>query len=203
MRCSCLLAGGLGLLLSVGTVSGQFYCTLGVAPPGTPYNPYLDQPPSQRAYGELQLIYEQLCPTGCGIYKMISNPTVPNAFAMAVGPLQTKIGYNPGFMNEVLVRFGPGATIGIIAHEFGHHIDFHSTPAWMNNSWSRELKADAWAGCALARVGIPTSQMENALRAIASYPSFSHPGWPQRLQAFRSGYVSCDGSWSKQFESAY
>lgn len=187
----CVLLGG--------SADAQLMCSLGALPSPQGYNPYYDQQPSGRASAEMQRIYGTLCPSGCGFSLLVSNPTVQNAMAVATGPGQSKIAYSPGFMNYIAQRYGGGATFGILAHEFGHHIDFHSTPPWMNNSWSRELKADAWAGCALARTGFGTRQIENALGAIAAYPSATHPGWPQRLQAVRAGFVNCGGMWSNSF----
>ena len=185
-------------LVTASTAQAQLVCSLGGGFGQSPYNPYLNQAdsPYSRAAQELDQIYRALCsPSGCGSYLVVNNPTVPNAMAAAMGLGQTMIGYQPAFMDRIAREYGDGATFGILAHEFGHHIDFHTTPPWMNSSWSRELKADAWAGCALARTGISTASLENALRAIAQFPSASHPGWPQRLQAVRHGFVSCGGRW--------
>jgi len=186
------------MLFLTTSVNAQLMCSLGNSS-GQQYNPDFDVPPNSRALRELRTIYQALCPTGCGQGFLASNQSVPNALALAIGNGTTKISYNPDFLNNIRNMYGGGATFGIIAHEFGHHIDFHSTPQWMNNSWSRELKADAWAGCALARVGGNTQQIENALRAIAAYPSSSHPGWRHRHQAIREGFISCSGNWSVQY----
>ena len=180
------------------SAQAQVMCSLGAGFGQPQYNPYLDQAdaPDSRAARELAEIYRALCsPIGCGSVLLVHNPTVPNASATIIGPGQTKIGYQPAFMNRIALQYGGGATFGILAHEFGHHIDFHTTPPWMNTSWSRELKADAWAGCALARTGVSTGYLENALVAIGQYPSASHPAWPQRLPAVRHGFVSCGGLW--------
>ena len=181
-----------------GYCNAQLMCSLG-ASPGQQYSQNYDQPPSQRASSEMNAIYRALCPNGCGSYVLAQNQTAPNALATATGPGQSKIVYNPNFMDQISQQFGGGATFGILAHEFGHHIDFHTTASWMNNSWSRELKADAWAGCALARMNGSTSQIEGALQAIAAHPSPSHPGWQQRHNAVRTGFVNCGGNWRSQF----
>lgn len=187
------------LILSVFSINsyGQLVCSLG----GTTsqYNYQFDQSPAHRALNELTHIYRTLCQNGCGNVVLFKNPTAPNALAIATGPNQSKIVYNPNFMDHVALNYGGGATFGILAHEFGHHIDFHTTPNWMNNSWSRELKADAWAGCALAMTGLSTFQIENALRAIAAYPSPSHPNWPYRVNALRTGFTNCGGNWGSSY----
>ena len=194
----------LGTILFFSTInsgSAQMVCSLGAAPMHGVYNQYSDQNPSPLAYQEIQTIYRALCPFGCGQFRLVQNHTVPNAMAMAVGPGQTKISYNPNFMNRVAYQYGNGASFGILAHEFGHHIDFHTTPPWMNNSWGRELKADAWAGCALAKVGARTEQIKRSLVAIAQYPSQSHPSWPLRHQAIQTGFTQCGGQWLSGFNN--
>ncbi len=189
-----LLGMSLAAVLAVGDVHAQVMCSLGTA--SVPPNHNLDEPPSPRADRELRRIYGALCaPRGCGTYVLVSNPTVPNAMATVVGVGRTKISYRPVFMDQTAFQYGPGATFGILAHEFGHHIDLQTTPPWMNTSWSRELKADAWAGCALARTGVSTSNLENALVAIAAFPSPSHPPWQVRSQSVRTGFVNCGGLW--------
>ena len=202
MRIAAFVTTAVAFISAIGSAAafGQLVCSLGTMMPGHPYNPYYDSPPSPRAVQELSRIHSDLCPDGCGQYHLASNPTVPNAMAEAVGWGQTKISYDPEFMNQVVQQYGSGATFGILAHEFGHHIDLHTTPPWMNNRWSRELKADAWAGCALARAGIGTTELKGALQAIAAFPSPTHPGWVQRHQAVQSGFVSCGGEWLTQYK---
>lgn len=195
------LARAFLLLVAAATppAHAQLVCSLGVTGGGG-YNAFLDAAPTPRALGEMEQVYNLLCPQGCGQISLVSNPTAGNARAETSGNGVTKVAYSAAFMNEVASTFGGGATFGILAHEFGHHIDFHSSPPWMNNSYSRELKADAWAGCALANAGVGTGQIEAALRAIAAFPSPSHPGWPQRSQAVRTGFVNCGGSWRPGYD---
>ena len=181
-------------------VSAQWVCSLGTPLQGQ-YSPYWDRPPAPRAVGELQRIYRLLCPMGCGQFSVFENPTVANAMAQAVAPGATKISYSPDFMNRIVQTYGPGATFGILAHELGHHIDFHVMPPWMSDAWSKELKADAWAGCALARAGMGTSQMQSALRVIALYPSMTHPPWQYRHDAVRTGYINCGGAQARWRDS--
>jgi hypothetical protein len=106
---------------------------------------------------------------------------------------ESVIAYSPAFMSRLAAKFGQPATFGVLAHEVGHHIDLLRNFAWMSNAWSRELRADAFAGCALARAGLPTEKLETALRAIAAYPTSSHPAWKQRQVAVRRGYEQCGG----------
>ena len=189
----------LGLFL-VSDAETQAVCSLGPTA-GQPYNPYLDQAPSPRALQELQAIYTPLCPPplGCGNYALFSNPSAPTILWTPVGPGYSKFAYNPFLLNQLASQYGTGASFGLLAHAFGHHIDFNTTPPWMNNSWSSELKADAWAGCALAKTGVGTGQIENALVAIAAFPVPGNPGWPQRQLAVRTGFINCGGQWLSRF----
>ena len=189
----------LGLCL-VSDAKAQAMCSLGPTA-GQPYNAHLDRPPSSRALQELQAIYLAICPPplGCGNYVLFSNPTAPTIMWTPVRPGYSKFVYNSVLLNQLAIQYGVGASFGVLAHAFGHHIDFNTTPAWMNDSWSSELRADAWAGCALARTGVGTGQIENALVAIAAFPVPGSPGWPQRQLAVRTGFISCGGQWLSRF----
>ena len=180
------------ILVAATTLSAQqVICQLGGGP--SSYNPYWNAPPTPYASSELGTIYRLLCPNGCGRADLVQNATVSNAMATVVSPGVTLISYNPYFMNNVFTMTGAEASFGILAHEFGHHIDLNTTPSWMNNSWSAELKADAWCGCALARRGFNPAQISVALQAIAAFPSPSHPAWNLRIPAVQQGFLSCGG----------
>jgi hypothetical protein len=177
--------------LSPSAVAAQgLVCQLGGGP--STYNPAWDQPPTAYAINELQTIEKLLCPTGCGAVVLALNNSAMNALTLSNG-VSSKIVYNPMFMGQVYAMIGPEATFGILAHEFGHHIDLRSTPTWMNSSWAAELKADAWAGCALAKRGFAANQIAVALQAISAFPSASHPSWQYRIPAVQTGYLACGG----------
>ena len=98
-----------------------------------------------------------------------------------------------------------GALVAIIAHEFGHALD-EIYPAKFRTAGAPELRADAWAGCALARLELTSNALGAAglaesLTAISRYPSPAHPNWSLRLPALRLGYTGCGGDGSK-FEKA-
>lgn len=179
----------IALLVAPTTNAQRLVCSIG--PGGAGSNPAYDQPPTQAALAELDYILDLLCPQGCGSVTLVSNQTTGGAMSELMGPGYSKISYNPAFMNGVWSQFGPGASFGIMAHELGHHLDFNINAPWMDHSWGRELRADAWAGCALARAGLPEAQMDAALQAVAAYPSPTHPGWQQRAYAVREGYSWC------------
>jgi hypothetical protein len=190
-RSPIALAVTLASLLGTRTASAQIVCTLGG---GSSYVPLYDQPPTIYAAGEFNRILSLLCGDDCGLVTEVQNVTVANAMTMTISPGVSKIAYNPGFMGQVFNQFGAGASFGVIAHEIGHHLDLQSASSWMDSSWSRELRADAWAGCALAKASIPSAQLKSALQAIAAYPSPSHPAWDRRLPAIERGFKRCGGT---------
>lgn len=178
------------------------------APPAPPlckgrltagYDPSQDRLPSRRASLEVQAAYTVLCPAGdCGRGLLRQNPTVGmNALTFVSGidqgqNTQVKIVYAPEFLNTLSKKFGAGASFGVLAHEVGHHLT--ATKGWRNqldSSWDEELRADYLAGCALARAGRPTDDLENALRALASVATETHPSSQHRNPVVRKGYEDC------------
>ncbi len=187
------LVGGVTL---ASPAEAQFACQLGSS--GGYAAP--DSPASPLAMRVMQDVQARLCPGGCGTIDFAANHGVPNAVAIMRGVGHTSIRYQPRFMNAVAQTYGQDAAAGILAHEFGHHIDFLKPASWMSHAWGKELRADAWSGCYLARAGLGAQKMEASLRAIAAYPSPSHPAWPSRIVALRKGYVACGGRfWRHQW----
>lgn len=170
-------------------------CALGEG--GGGYGPQFNRPPGPQGRAAFARVENALCGGAfrCGPVTLVENDQAGIAVTMSdpryPGAL---IAYSPAAFHQIQATYGREAILGILAHELGHHIDIHSRPAWMDHSWGRELQADAWAGCALARLGLGTTALQNALRAIAAYPSPSHPGWDLRAPAVQRGYASCGGS---------
>ena len=133
-----------------------------------------------------------LCNGSCNA-TLVRNQSAGNALTLVLPNGAAKVAYNPQFMQSVQESFGEEAIFGILAHETGHVIDGRTQVSWMLDSWGRELRADAWAGCALARAKMSTSEMRNSLQAISQYPSPSHPGWNLRIPALETGYRACGG----------
>jgi len=90
--------------------------------------------------------------------------------------------------------FGDAGIVAIIAHEFGHALDDALGANWIQASWGPELRADAWAGCTLAKADFTAADMESALNALAKFPSAAHPAWSLRIAAIRTGYTQCGGA---------
>jgi len=127
---------------------------------------------------------------------MLRNATAPN-LTLILNSGDAKVVYAPQFFATVHDAFGDAGIVALIAHEFGHALDDTLGAAWIQKAWTPELRADSWAGCALAKGGFTASEMESALGALAKYPPVSHPVWAQRLSAIRAGYMACGGQASK------
>jgi len=175
-------------------------CTLGS--PASSYNAYEDQPPSADAMQLARQVSAALisvCSPNCPALVINRNSTAPNVILL-VDSGRAKMAYSPQFFTDVYAKYGDGAIIAFIAHMLGHALDARAPAGWMNRSWTPELRADAWAGCALAKTNSSMRSLEEALTAVSRYPSPSHPNWPLRIPALRLGYTHCGGDGS-QFDS--
>ena len=151
-------------LLLATVAEAQLVCSLGG---DTYYNPNSDMKASPDALRIAHNVANVLCGGTCGV-ALIRNPTAGNVLTFALPNGAAKVVYNPLFLKSV-ETIGDGAIFGIFAHETGHVVDGRLNVAWMPNSWGRELRADAWAGCALARAALSEDQKTAALRAILLY----------------------------------
>ena len=161
---------GLSLLsfaVLAGRAEAQVLCTLGSAPAG--YESLADMPASASAQADLRKLKAALCPKGCGKVLLFANPTAPNVATVTDGQGTSKITYNPKFLASIQEELGPAGTLGVFAHELGHHLEkTASHPSWMETAWDSELRADAWASCALAKVELRPSAVQAAVRALST-----------------------------------
>jgi hypothetical protein len=163
------------------------------------YDPRMDRTPSQRAVAEVQQAYDTLCPNkNCGSGHLFENATIGNNAVTWVSGLRdgastkAKIVYSAPFLDGLDKSFGAGASFGVLAHEVGHHLTAAlSMRQLFESSWNEELRADYLAGCALGRAGRSSHELENALRALSSYASPTHPSFEQRVPIVRRGYDEC------------
>jgi hypothetical protein len=191
------LAGVLlcGLVLPSGAAA-EVICALGSG--ASSYNASSDQRPTGDAMEmarRLNAAFTPICSPQCPQIAVYRNATAANAM-LVVSQDQAKFVYAPQFFQTVYDNYGDGAIVAIIAHEFGHALD-EIYPARFRNSGTPELRADAWAGCALARIDLSANELAEALAAVSKYPSPAHPGWALRLPALRLGYTQCGGDGSK------
>jgi hypothetical protein len=170
----------------------QVLCALG--PTSPPYEPMADMPASAGAQAELKKIKTLLCPKGCGKVLLFANATTPNTATVTDGAGGSKIAYSPSFVGSIQKNYGPAGTFGILAHALGHHLEASGNrPAWMKDAWDSELRADAWAGCAIAKAEMTPSRLQAVLLAMSSYPSSHHPPWSERRPVITEGYTRCGG----------
>ncbi len=181
--------------------SAQIVCALG--PNASAYKPASDQRPSADAMqlaGRVNAALKTICAANCPQTVLFRNSTAPNAMLVAAAG-QAKLVYAPQFFSAAYDALGDGAIVGLIAHELGHALDDTLGAAWVKSDWPPELRADAWAGCTLARVNLSAGDLLASLSALAKYPAPSSPGWKQRVPVLRTGFTQCGGNGAK-FESA-
>jgi len=181
--------------------SAEIICALGSG--ASSYDAKADQRPSGDAMqlaGRMNAALSPTCSPQCPQIAIFRNATAPNAM-LVVTPDQAKFVYAPQFFTAVYDKYGDGAIIAIIAHEYGHALNEVHPASWMKSDWSVELRADAWAGCALAKSDLSSNDLAEALTAVSKYPPSTHPSWSLRLPALRLGYIHCGGDGAK-FDSA-
>jgi hypothetical protein len=113
---------------------------------------------------------------------------VPNVQA-EIRHHQRYILYNPEFISEVnKAARDKWASIFILAHEVGHHLDGH-TVLGINSRPEIELEADEFAGFVLRKMGATLGQAQLAMHFIANIESSkTHPGRMERLLAIEKGW---------------
>lgn len=101
--------------------------------------------------------------------------------------------YNPEFVKQVNeVTRNKWASIFILAHEVGHHLEGH-TLLDINSRPSIELEADEFAGFVLHKMGASLQQSQLAMYYISnSEASKTHPARADRLAAIERGWDRAD-----------
>ena len=196
LLCSLLCASLFCLALPFGA-NAEILCALG--PGGSSYDSKADQRPTADAMqlaGRMNAALAPTCAPQCPEIAIYRNSTAPNAMLMVTAD-QAKFVYAPQFFSAVYDKYGDGAIIAMMAHEWGHALNEVHPADWMRSDWNAELRADAWAGCALAKGNLSSSDLGDALTAVAKYPPTSDSNWSLRLPALRLGYVHCGGDGSK------
>lgn len=176
--------------------AAEVVCALGPNP--SSYKASSDQRPTADAMelaNHMSDVITPLCTPRCPQIPVLRNPTAANIM-LIVTQNDAKVVYNPQFFQTVYDTFGEGAIIAVLAHEFGHALD-EVFPGKFGKGGTPELRADAWAGCALARADLKPVALGQALSALSKYPSPAHPEWPVRLAALKLGFTQCAGDASK------
>lgn len=189
--------GLLGAFLIAFNARAEVICALGSG--ASSYDPNADQRPTGDAMqlaGRMNAALSPNCSPKCPQIAIFRNATAANAMLVVTAD-QAKFVYAPQFFSAVYDKYGDGAIIAIIAHEYGHALDETSPAPWMNKGLTPELRADAWAGCALAKSDLSSNDLAEALAAVAKYPPSAGASWALRVPALRLGYVHCGGNGSK------
>lgn len=187
-RLICLLVCACSLPLSA---SEEVICAFGAG--AASYDAKSDQRPTADAMElarRMNMALAPICTPQCPQIAIFRNPTAPNAMLLVTAD-QAKFVYAPQFFSGVYDKYGDGAIIAMIAHEFGHALAEVHPVNWMKSDWNAELRADAWAGCALARSGLSVNDLADAIAAMSKYPPANASSWEQRLPVLKAGYVQC------------
>jgi hypothetical protein len=116
---------------------------------------------------------------------------IPNAAAVIMYN-KRYILYNQTFIYNISQRINYWASLSILAHEVGHHLNGHSLIPGGSRP-SLELEADMFSGFILGRLGADLEQAQSAINNVAPINnSNSHPGRSARLAAVANGWL--DGS---------
>lgn len=117
---------------------------------------------------------------------------VPNAAAVVYGD-KRYIYYNPRFISNVTAATNTNwASISIVAHEVGHHLNGH-TLIKGGSQRHMELEADEFSGFVLRKMGASLEEAQIAMRKLAGERGTStHPGKTERLMAIQKGWQEAD-----------
>jgi hypothetical protein len=185
------------LLLLAWSANAEVVCALGQG--ASSYKPASDQRPSGDALqlaGRVNAALKSICGNQCPTMALFRNATAPNLM-LVNNAGQAKLVYSPQFFQAAYSSFGDEGIMALIAHELGHALDSTMGAKFVRESWPPELRADAWAGCVLAKLDSGSQGLEAALAALAKYSSPAHPPWSQRLPPLRAGFTACGGDGSK------
>ena len=118
---------------------------------------------------------------------------IPNAAAVTYSG-KRYIAYNPVFIANLNAKAGnKWASVSILAHEIGHHLNGHTLLRAGNPAL--ELEADEFSGFVLKKMGATLSQAQVAMKLAADYkPSLTHPGQQDRLLAIARGWNKASGT---------
>jgi hypothetical protein len=177
--------------------TGEVICALG--PSATSYQPASDARPSGdvlRFTARVNAAVTPFCLPKCPSVALFRNATAANAM-LIVDNGDAKIVYSPQFFATAYDKYGQGAIFAVLAHEYGHAMGETTPAAWIKPAWTQALRADGWAGCALAKIDLSPNDLAEGLQAVSTYPAPSHPSWTVRLPAWRVGYTQCGGDGAK------
>ncbi|RKR14646.1 hypothetical protein CLV91_0724 [Maribacter vaceletii] len=97
--------------------------------------------------------------------------------------------YDPEWLAQMSKKSNTDwASIGVLAHEVGHFLLYHSlNKRGSNPRW--ELSADRFAGTTLARMGSTLEEAQSMFKNIPEKGSSTHPGRAERMNAIKIGWM--------------
>lgn len=106
--------------------------------------------------------------------------------------------YNPEFVSQVnTIAKNKWASIFIIAHEIGHHLNGHTLKA-IKEQPECELEADEFGGFVLCKMGATLAEAQLVMHFIANMEaSKTHPGRLDRLAAIEKGWNKANAQLAK------
>jgi Caspase domain len=122
-------------------------------------------------------------------FEVRAAPDVANAQAMLEnGGKDRFILYNPAWMGGLKATVGDSwPEIGVLAHEIGHHLQFHLDPDFGNHA--AELQADYFSGFVMHKLGASLAQAQLAMAMIgAEEATETHPARARRVQEIARGW---------------
>lgn len=168
-------------------------CTLGTATAA--YKESQDEKPRDMTniIHRVDDAFRPFCLPKCPKAALLRNATAPNLMLL-VTVEGAKMVYSPQFFAGVYGKYGESGLIALLAHVYGHAIDETTPSNWIPTNWNPELRADAWAGCVLAKTSLAPGAITSALSAMAMSPPTSQPAWGPRVPAVRLGFTHCGGA---------
>lgn len=129
-------------------------------------------------------------------FRVSAPPTVLDDTVANAQSDGTRIAVNPRWFRGLLgvVCTDPVCEVavahGVLGHEMTHHVNGDAlVPEWIRDRHDQELRADFFAGRALALFGDDIAALERVLAATCTPDNTpTHPGFPDRLRAARAGF---------------
>ncbi|TBE26564.1 hypothetical protein ELH05_01125 [Rhizobium ruizarguesonis] len=102
--------------------------------------------------------------------------------------------YNPQWVQEVIGSGNRAQAIALFSHEVGHFLDRHFTARKDLKQDRKELEADKFAGCAVARMGEKWEELEELLTHIRPKQSDGlYPSRAESIEAAKMSFTDCGG----------
>ena len=111
--------------------------------------------------------------------------------------------YNRAFMTRIAKVSDDWASLGIVAHEIGHHLQGHTTRRMsfppsreeLRQSRMQELEADEFSGFVMYKLGASLAQAQSAMvviRDVREEELSTHPKRSRRVAAIENGYKKAE-----------